>query len=199
MGTTLCEATAVRKLSFTGSSEVGRLLMAMCAPSLKKLSLELGGSAPFIVFDDADIEAAVDALRAKGLAAVQKKSSRTAAEGLVGVAVEGTRGVAVEVNSETDFVAKNETFQAFCAEVAEKLAANPDEDLEEFRTLQVAKIGENMTLRRVAALEVGKGVVATYVHNQVSEGLGKIGVLVALEFEIREGAVRPAFLAVVLQ
>jgi elongation factor Ts len=141
-----------------------------------------------------EMEAAVDWLRAKGLAAAAKKAGRTAAEGLVGVAVEGTRGAAVEVNSETDFVAKNELFQDFVRNVA-GLALQHGTDVEalgsaeypgggtvqEKLTDNIAKIGENQSLRRAAVLEVGQGVVVPYVHNQVAPGLGKIGVLVALE------------------
>ncbi len=141
-----------------------------------------------------DMEAAVDWLRAKGLAAAAKKAGRTAAEGLIGVAVEGSRGAVVEVNSETDFVAKNETFQDFVRNVA-KLALEHGADVEtlgataypggatvqEKLTDNIAKIGENQSLRRVAVLEVGQGTVVSYVHNAVSPGLGKIGVLVALE------------------
>jgi len=141
-----------------------------------------------------DLEAAVDALRAKGLAAAQKKSSRTAAEGLVGVAVEGTRGVAVEVNSETDFVAKNEQFQDFVRNVSQ-LALNTGGDIEALKgtayptggTVEeklpdnIATIGENQSLRRTAVLEVAEGAVVSYVHNSVAPGMGKIGVLVALE------------------
>ena len=141
-----------------------------------------------------DFEAAVDALRAKGLAAVAKKSSRTAAEGLVGVAVNGTRGVAVEVNSETDFVAKNDQFQEFVRNVsALALEANGDVEalksaaypgggtVEEKLTDNIATIGENQSLRRAALLQVSEGVVVSYVHNAVAPGMGKIGVLVALE------------------
>ncbi|HEX6604801.1 MAG TPA: translation elongation factor Ts [Sphingomicrobium sp.] len=141
-----------------------------------------------------EMEAAVDWLRAKGLAAAAKKAGRTAAEGLVGVAVEGTRGAVVEVNSETDFVAKNEIFQDFVRNVA-KLALQHGTDVEalgaahypeggtvqEKLTDNIAKIGENQSLRRAAVLEVSEGAVVSYVHNQVAPGLGKIGVLVALE------------------
>jgi elongation factor Ts len=141
-----------------------------------------------------EMEAAIDWLRAKGLAAAAKKAGRTAAEGLVGVAVEGTRGAVVEVNSETDFVAKNEIFQDFVRNVA-KLALEKGTDIEalgaagypgggtvqEKLTDNIAKIGENQSLRRAAVLEVGQGAVVSYVHNQVAPGLGKIGVLVALE------------------
>jgi len=141
-----------------------------------------------------EMEAAIYWLRAKGLAAAAKKAGRTAAEGLVGVAIEGTRGAVVEVNSETDFVAKNEIFQDFVRNVA-KLALEHGTDVEALGAAQypdggtvqekltdnIAKIGENQSLRRAAVLEVGEGVVVSYVHNQVAPGLGKIGVLVALE------------------
>lgn len=142
-----------------------------------------------------DIEAAVDALRAKGLATAQKKSSRTAAEGLVGVAVEGTRGVAVEVNSETDFVAKNEQFQDFVRKTtavalslgsddveALKAAAYPDGGtVADKLTDNVATIGENQQIRRIKTVSVDQGVVVSYMHTAAAEGLGKIGVLIALE------------------
>jgi elongation factor Ts len=142
-----------------------------------------------------DLEAAVDWLRKKGLAKAAKKAGRTAAEGLVAVESSGHTAAIVEVNSETDFVARNESFQAFVRETA-KLAlmgAGTVEALEATHfpgsqttikdRLQelIATIGENMTLRRVAKLSVTQGLIATYVHNAVAEGLGKIGVLVALE------------------
>ncbi|MBT2134105.1 elongation factor Ts [Croceibacterium sp. LX-88] len=144
-----------------------------------------------------DFEAAVDALRAKGLAAAAKKSSRTAAEGLVGVAVSGTKGVAVEVNSETDFVAKNDQFQDFvrsATEAALSLASDEVEALKdaaypgggtvgEKLTNNVATIGENQQLRRIKSVSVSKGVVVPYMHNAQAPNLGKIGVLVALESE----------------
>jgi elongation factor Ts len=140
------------------------------------------------------MEAAIDWLRAKGLSAAAKKAGRTAAEGLVGAVVEGNRGALVEVNSETDFVAKNEIFQDFVRNVA-KLALEHGTDVEalgaaqypdggtvaEALTNNIAKIGENQSLRRAAIVEVGQGAVVSYVHNQVAPGLGKIGVLVALE------------------
>ncbi|GJE70402.1 translation elongation factor Ts [Methylorubrum podarium] len=146
---------------------------------------------------DGDLEAAVDWLRKKGLAKAAKKAGRVAAEGLVAAESAGRHAAIVEVNSETDFVARNDSFQAFAREAA-KLALNTDGTLEGLQaatfpgsseTVQeklsnlIATIGENMTLRRVAKLEVGKGVIASYVHGQISEGLGKIGVLVALESE----------------
>jgi elongation factor Ts len=141
-----------------------------------------------------DMEASIDWLRTKGLAAAAKKAGRTAAEGLVGVAVRGTKGAVVEVNSETDFVAKNEQFQEFVRTVSElvldtgsdvealKAAAYPGAGtVEEKLTGNIATIGENQSLRRAAVLEVGDGVVVSYVHNAAATGLGKIGVLVALE------------------
>jgi elongation factor Ts len=140
-----------------------------------------------------DMEAAVDLLRKKGLAKAAKKAGRIAAEGLIAVAVKDNKGVVVEVNSETDFVARNDFFQGLVRMIADvALAAGTDVEaikqakvgkitVAEAIAESIAKIGENMTLRRAAALSVGKGVIATYVHNQVSEGLGKIGVLVALE------------------
>ena len=141
-----------------------------------------------------EMEPAIDWLRAKGLAAAAKKAGRTAAEGLVGVAVEGNKGAVVEVNSETDFVAKNEIFQDFVRNVA-KLALEHGANVEalasarypdggtvqEKLTDNIAKIGENQSLRRASTVEVGSGAIVSYVHNQVAPGLGKIGVLVALE------------------
>ena len=144
-----------------------------------------------------DMEAAVDFLRAKGLAAAAKKSSRTAAEGLVGVAVSGTRGVAVEVNSETDFVAKNDQFQDFVRNTTEAALGVAGDDVEALKaaayptggtvaeklTDNVATIGENQQVRRMKTVEVANGVVVPYVHNAAAPNLGKIGVLVALESE----------------
>lgn len=142
-----------------------------------------------------DLEAAVDWLRKKGLAAAAKKSGRVAAEGLVAVATEGAAGAVVEVNAETDFVARNETFQEFAATVA-KLALTNDVDVEGLKALAfpgsernvgeqlthlIATIGENMSLRRVKRLSVSAGVVVPYVHSAIAPGLGKIGVLVAVE------------------
>jgi elongation factor Ts len=141
-----------------------------------------------------DIEAAVDWLRSKGLAAAAKKAGRIAAEGLVGVAISGTNGAVVEVNSETDFVARNDAFQGFVAKVSElALATRGDEQklksvaygdgrsVEEELTHMIATIGENMNLRRASVLSVETGIVASYVHNSLTAGLGKIGVIVALE------------------
>lgn len=141
-----------------------------------------------------DMDAAIDWLRTKGLATAAKKSSRTAAEGLVGVAVAGLRGAAVEVNSETDFVAKNDQFQDFVRTVT-GLALQTGSDIDalagaaypgggtvaEKLTSNIATIGENQALRRAKVVEVSQGAVVAYVHNAVTPGLGKIGVLVALE------------------
>lgn len=142
-----------------------------------------------------DLEAAVDWLRKKGLAAAAKKAGRVAAEGLVAIAATGTKGVAVEVNAETDFVARNDQFQAFAKGVAE-VALTVGSDVEALKaapfpgagksvaeqlTSLIATIGENMNLRRAVALEVSQGVVAGYMHSAAAPGLGKIGVLVALE------------------
>ncbi len=146
---------------------------------------------------DGDMEAAVDFLRAKGLAAAAKKSSRTAAEGLVGVAVSGTRGVAVEVNSETDFVAKNDQFQEFVRNTTEAALGVDGDDVDALKaaayptggtvaeklTDNVATIGENQQVRRMKTVEVANGVVVPYMHNAAAPNLGKIGVLVALESE----------------
>ena len=150
-----------------------------------------------------DMDAAMDWLRTKGLAAAQKKSSRTAAEGLVGVAVAGTKGAAVEVNSETDFVAKNAQFQDFVREVTQialasgdsidaiKAAAMPSgTTVEETLTNNIATIGENQSIRRARMLEVSKGAVVPYVHNAAAPGIGKIGVLVALESEAPDEALQ---------
>jgi elongation factor Ts len=144
-----------------------------------------------------DIESAVDWLRKKGLAAAAKKAGRVAADGLVGVATRGAAGAVVEVNSETDFVARNELFQAFVRTVA-ALAVGGNGDVEALKeesypgtgrtvaaelTELVGRIGENLVLRRAQRLAVGKGLVASYVHNSLAPGIGKIGVLVALESE----------------
>ena len=141
-----------------------------------------------------DLEAAIDWLRKKGLSAAAKKSSRVASEGLVGVAASGTVGTLVEVNSETDFVARNEEFQTFVSTLAnlaadasdiEALAAmdypGTGRNVTEELTDKIATIGENMSLRRMEKLSVNEGAVISYIHNAAAEGLGRIGVLVALE------------------
>ena len=144
---------------------------------------------------DGDIDAAVDWLRKKGLSQAAKKAGRTAAEGLVGVHAEGTKGAAVEVNCETDFVARNENFQQFVAELA-KLAYDEEAEtdallqatfpstgrkVEDELTQQIAALGENMKISRAKVMKVSQGAVAAYVHNQLAPNQGKIGVLVALE------------------
>src|SRR6201993_4188248 len=143
--------------------------------------------------NNGDMEAAVDWLRKKGLSKAAKKAGRVAAEGLIGAVTAGPRGVLVEVNSETDFVGRNEQFQGLVKMIAqvalkvgadvEKIKAAPVGDVTVERAIQdaIATIGENMTLRRAASLEVSKGVVASYIHNAVIDGAGKMGVIVALE------------------
>ncbi|HVX82170.1 MAG: translation elongation factor Ts [Devosia sp.] len=151
----------------------------------KKALAETGG----------DMEAAIDWLKTRGLAKAAKKAGRVAAEGLVGIAIEGNRGAIVEVNSETDFVARNEQFQAIVGNIAKlALAANGDvtvlsemaypgtgRSVSSELTNAIATIGENMTLRRSAVIGVKQGVVGSYVHNAVKPGLGKLGILVGLE------------------
>jgi elongation factor Ts len=152
-----------------------------------------------------EMEAAVDTLRAKGLAAAAKKSSRTAAEGLVGVAVAGTKGVAVEVNSETDFVAKNDQFQDFVRKTTEVALGLAGDDVDALKaapypdggtvsdklTNNVATIGENQQLRRIKRVAVTKGLVVPYMHNAAAPLLGKIGVLVALESDAGADVLEP--------
>ncbi len=144
--------------------------------------------------NNGDVEASIDWLRKKGLAAAAKKAGRVAAEGLVGAVADGTAGALVEVNSETDFVARNEQFQGFVSAVTRLALANGDVEtlksakypdggvtVTEKLTNLVATIGENVNLRRAVRLSVPNGVVASYVHNAAAPGMGKIGVLVALE------------------
>lgn len=152
-----------------------------------------------------DVEAAVDLLRTKGLAAAQKKSSRTAAEGLVGLSVDGTKGVAVEVNSETDFVAKNEQFQDFVSNVTAVALDLGSDDVEalaaadyptggsvqETLTNNIATIGENQAIRRIKSVAVSSGVIVPYMHNAVTPTMGKIGVLVALESNVGADVLEP--------
>lgn len=173
--------------------------MAITAADVKKLR-ELTGVGMMdckkaLTETNGDIEAAVDWLRSKGLAKAAKKADRVAAEGLVGIAADGNRAAIVEINSETDFVARNEQFQGIVANAAKlALTVNGDVDalaaadypgtgrtLSEELTEAIAKIGENMTLRRSAVLEVENGVIGTYVHSSIADGLGRIGILVGLE------------------
>lgn len=150
----------------------------------KKALAETGG----------DLEAAVDWLRAKGLSKAAKKADRVAAEGLVGVTVRGTTGAVVEVNAETDFVARNDQFQAAARTITalaldvdgvDALSAAPvagtEGTVNDLLTNLIATIGENMTLRRMAKVSVSQGVVASYIHTQIADGLGRIGVLVGVE------------------
>lgn len=173
--------------------------MAITAQMVKDLREKTGAgmmdSKKALQETDGDIEAAIDWLRKKGLAKAAKKAGRAATEGLVAYAIDGTKGVAVEVNSETDFVARNETFQKMVAEIA-NVALTVDGDLEKLKAADfpgagktveehiaemVGQIGENMTLRRADGLTVEHGVVVPYVHTQIAEQAGKIVVLVALK------------------
>jgi len=181
-----------------GSHYKERDMAEITAASVKELRERTGAGMmdckKALAENEGEMETSVDWLRAKGLAAAAKKAGRTAAEGLVGVAVEGRRGAVVEVNSETDFVAKNEQFQGFVRDVA-RLALGTGSDVAalnasdypsggtvaEALTNNIATIGENQSLRRAALLEVGQGVVVSYVHNAAAPNMGKIGVLVALE------------------
>ena len=149
-----------------------------------------------LVENAGDMEAAIDWLRKKGLSSAAKKSGRIAAEGLVAVAVEGTKGAVIELNSETDFVARNEKFQQLAGSIAEFAVRNSIENVEELKAAKCPKtgttiqeqvsnaigtIGENMNLRRSAILGVTNGVVASYIHNAIAPGMGKIAILVAVE------------------
>ena len=168
--------------------------MAITAAMVKELRESTGAgmmdAKKALTENDGDMEAAVDWLRTKGLAKAAKKSGRTAAEGLVGVVVESGKGVAVEVNSETDFVAKNSEFQEMVSRIAQAAMGVSDVEalkqadlngkpVETVLTDAIAKIGENMSLRRMASLEGGS--VVSYVHNAAAPGMGKIGVLVAMD------------------
>ena len=144
---------------------------------------------------DGKIEEAIDWLRKQGLSAVEKKSGRVAAEGLIGVTVKSNQGALIEINSETDFVARNEIFQNF-VKTCSVLSLSSNEDIEVLKQMQypdtgrtvdeelsnnIATIGENMNIRRLETLNVSNGAVISYIHNSVADGLGKLGVLVALE------------------
>lgn len=174
--------------------------MADISPSLVKELREKTGAGMMdckkaLLETSGDLEGAIDWLRTKGLAAAAKKSGRVAAEGLVGVACQGNHGAIVEVNTETDFVGRNESFQE-CVRQLTTLASTVKGDVEALRkqtckpsgksveeelTHLIATIGENMSLRRAAYLEVSQGVVVPYIHNATAPGLGRLGVLVALE------------------
>ena len=150
---------------------------------------------------DGNMDAAIDWLRTKGLAAAAKKSGRVAAEGLVGIAVDGTKGAVVELNAETDFVARNSEFQSFVSSLASLALGASDLDglkalnfpgtgrnVADELTQKIATIGENMSLRRMQGIEVSKGAIVPYIHNATVAGLGRIGVLVALESTADEAA-----------
>ena len=177
----------------------GNLMAQITAAMVKELRESTGAGMMdcknALTETDGDIEAAIDWLRAKGLSKAAKKASRVAAEGLVGVSVDGNMGAAVEVNSETDFVARNPEFQALVAAIS-GIAPAAAGDVEKLRaadfpgagksvadkvTELVGTIGENMAVRRTASVSVSNGVVASYIHNQVAPGLGKIAVLVGVE------------------
>ncbi|OIQ63976.1 elongation factor Ts [mine drainage metagenome] len=168
--------------------------MAITAQMVKELRESTGAgmmdAKKALVETDGDMDAAVDWLRTKGLAKAAKKADRTAAEGLVGVSVAGGKGVAVEVNSETDFVAKNADFQALVSGFTKaalgltdiealKAATIDGKSVETTLSEAIARIGENMTLRRMAS--ISGDAVASYVHNAAADGMGKIGVLVAVK------------------
>ena len=153
---------------------------------------------------DSDMEAAIDWLRTKGLATAAKKSGRVASEGLVAFAVDGTKGAVIELNAETDFVARNTEFQEFASTLAGLALAAGDLDalsaadypdtgrnVAEELTHKIATIGENMSLRRMAAVSVGSGAVVSYMHNATAAGLGRIGVLVALESSVGADVLEP--------
>ncbi len=173
--------------------------MALSASMVKELREKSGAGMmdckKALLETDGKIEEAVDWLRKQGLSAVEKKSARVAAEGLIGITVKNNTGAMVEINSETDFVARNELFQKFvktCSELVlsskkdiDALKNNPfpnsSRTVNEELTNNIATIGENMNIRRTEFLEVSNGIIVSYVHNSVAEGLGKLGVLVALE------------------
>lgn len=171
--------------------------MAISASDIKKLRESTGAGMMdckhALNESNGDYDAAVDWLRTKGLAKAAKKAGRTAAEGLIGVTVDGNRGAMIELNSETDFVSRNDNFQQLAAKISTK-ALETNGDIDALKTSQldgksvqdtvteaVAKIGENMSLRRTTYIEIDEGAVVPYIHNSVADGLGKIGVLVALK------------------
>ena len=153
-----------------------------------------------LVETDGNMEDAIDWLRKQGLSAVAKKSSRVAAEGLIGVCINGAQGAMVEINSETDFVARNELFQNFVKKCTNLVLTNksdvdslkalpfPDTDrsVDQELTNNIATIGENMNIRRTEYLEVSEGVLVSYIHNKVTDNLGKLGVIVAIESQAKE-------------
>src|SRR5947207_5078679 len=177
--------------------DTGAAIVAITAAMVKDLRESTGagmvGCTQALSEAEGERQAAIDCLRKKGLSKAAKKAGRVAAEGLIGAQTAGFKGVVVEVNSETDFVARNEQFQRL-VKMSAQVALDVGADVEKIKAAKVgavtvetaiadaiATIGENMTLRRAASLDVGKGVVSSYVHNAVIEGAGKMGVIVALE------------------
>ena len=173
--------------------------MALSASTIKELREKSGAGMmdckKALTETDGNMEEAIDWLRKQGLSAVAKKSGRVAAEGLIGVTINNNSGAMVEINSETDFVARNELFQNF-VKICSNLVLSSKNDIEALQKLpfpnsdrtvnqelanNIATIGENMNIRRVEFLEVSEGILVSYVHNNVADGLGRLGVLVALE------------------
>ena len=178
--------------------------MTLSASMVKELR-EISGAGMMdckkaLVECNGNMEDAIDWLRKQGLSAVAKKSSRVAAEGLIGISINGVQGAIVEINSETDFVARNELFQNFvkkCSSLVlmhksdiEALKASPFPDtgrsVDQELSNNIATIGENMNIRRVEHIEVSEGVLFSYIHNKVTEDLGKLGVIVAIESKAKE-------------
>jgi elongation factor Ts len=173
-------------------------MTAVSAEQIKQLRESTGAGMldcrKALMENNGDMDAAVDWLRKKGLSAAAKKSGRVAAEGVVAIATEGNKGAVIELNAETDFVARNEQFQKLASDIA-ALAIKGDSDVEKLKATPygngrnvadeivqaISVIGENMSLRRCATLSVNKGVVASYIHNLVAPGMGKIAILVGLE------------------
>ncbi len=178
--------------------------MALSASMVKELREKSGAGMmdckKALVESNGNMEDAIDWLRKQGLSAVAKKSSRVAAEGLIGISINGVQGAMVEINSETDFVARNELFQNFvkkCSDLILKYKSNidalkilpfPDTDrsVDQELSNNIATIGENMNIRRAEYLEVSTGVLVSYIHNKVTEDLGKLGVIVAIESKAKE-------------
>ena len=182
--------------------------MALSASMVKELREKSGAGMmdckKALIETDGRLEDAIDWLRKQGLSAVAKKSNRVAAEGLIGITIKDNSGAMIEINSETDFVARNELFQNFVKTCSE-LVLSSKNDIDALQNLpfpnanrsvneelinNIATIGENMNIRRAEYLEVSKGVLISYVHNSVAEGLGRLGVLVALETEVKNNDIK---------
>jgi elongation factor Ts len=188
-----------------GALKMAEITASMVKDLREKTGVGMMDCKAALAATNGDMDAAIDWLRAKGLAKAAKKSTRVAAEGLIGLAIEGTTGALVEVNSETDFVARNAKFQSMVAEIA-RLALKAGGDGEKLKVMHfpgsehavaeyvaemVASIGENMTVRRTAALTVNQGVIGNYMHNQAAPNLGRIGVLVAIESAAKKEELQP--------